>query len=151
MRATAADQNAEGSIKATEAELLETLDFGDTYDGKQGSQGARAKALLAVSAEGKIAGMAIYFFTYAAWHAKPGACLEDLYVLPEYRRLGYARLLVQAVAKQAKASGAIRMEWLCYKENQRALNFYAGLGAQEMDKLNYLRLDQEAMTALADV
>lgn len=71
-------------------------------------------------------------------------------MLPQYRRRGYARLLVQAVAKQAKSSGCVRMEWLCYKENHRALNFYAGLGAKEMDNLAFLRLDKKAMVDLTN-
>ncbi|PVH95772.1 acyl-CoA N-acyltransferase [Periconia macrospinosa] len=150
MHATAAEQNVAHAVQATESELLNTLSFGDTYDGAQGSRNPVGKALLALDPEGKVAGMAIYFFTYAAWIAKPGVCLEDLFVLPQYRRQGYARLLVQAVAKQAKTSGCVRMEWLCYKENHRALNFYASLGANKLENLAFLRLDQEAMVDLTN-
>ena len=149
MHATAAEQNVAHAVKATEAELLNTLDFHDACDGAQGSRTASAKALLVVAPEGKIAGMAIYFSTYVAWVAKPGVCLEDLFVLPEYRCRGYARLLVQAVAGRAKSSGAVRMEWLCYKENHGALKFYGRLGARGMDNLTVLRLDKEDMVAIA--
>jgi len=150
MHATAAEQNAAHAVKATEVDLLNTLDFGDAYDGAQRSRAALGKVLVVVAPEGSIAGMAIYFFTYAAWVAKLGVCLEDLFVLPEYRRRGYARILVQAVAKQAESSGAVRMEWLCYKENHRALMFYTSLGAKEMDNLTFLRLDKEGLAGLAD-
>lgn len=148
MRGAAVDQNVAGAVKATEAEILDALDFDD---GTQGSQIGRGRALLVVSPEGKIAGMAIYFFSCVAWLAKPGVYLEDLFVLPEFRRLGYARLLVQAVARHAKSSGAVRIEWLCYKDNQRAMNFYTGrLGAKEMDNMTILRLEKEALENLAD-
>jgi GNAT superfamily N-acetyltransferase len=150
MHATAGEQNVAHAVKATESELLSTLSFDDPYDGTQGCRNAVGKALLAVTPEGKVIGMAIYFFTYVAWIAKPGVCLEDLFVLPQYRRCGYARLLVQAVAKQAKASGCVRMEWLCYKENHRALNFYASLAAKEIDNLAFLRLEKEAIVDLAN-
>lgn len=148
MHATAAEQNVAHSVKATESDLLSTIGFDDAGDGTQGSRNAVGKALLVVDPEGQTAGMAIYFFTYVAWVAKPGVCLEDMFVLPKYRRRGYARLLVQAVAKHAKSSGCVRMEWLCYKENHRALNFYASLGARELDTLAVLRLDKEAMVDL---
>jgi GNAT superfamily N-acetyltransferase len=150
MHGTAAEQNVAQAVKATESDLLNTLAFVDAHDGMQGCRNAVGNAILAVAPDGKIAGMAIYFFTYVAWIAKPGVCLEDLFVHPQYRRHGYARLLVQEVVKRAKSSGCVRMEWLCYKENHRALNFYASLGAKNLDNLALLRLDKEAMVNLTN-
>ena len=150
MHATAAEQHVAHAVKATGTDLLNTLNFGDACDSTQRSHAALGKALLVVAPGNRIAGMAIYFFTYVAWVAKPGVCLEDLYVLPGYTRHGYARLLVQAVAKRAKVPNADRMEWLCFRGNHRALKFYASLGAKEMEDLTFLRLDKEALVDLAD-
>lgn len=153
MRATAADQNVPDAVKATETDLLNTIDFDqlNSADPDTATRHARiGKALLVVAPEGDVAGMAIYFMTYVAWLAKSGMCLEDLYVLPEYRRRGYARLLVEAVAKKAEEGGCSRMEWLCYKQNHRALSFYRSIGANEMEAVTILRLDDEAMASLAD-
>jgi GNAT superfamily N-acetyltransferase len=153
MRATAAEQGVLSTVTATEADLLNTLDLYDEdivkTHAEQTNPSQNAKALVLVSPEGDIAGMAIFFVTYVAWKAKSGICLEDLYVLQNYRRRGYARLLVQAVAKEADRLGCARMEWLCYKENHRALRFYRSIGAKELDTLTFLRLDRDAMVQFA--
>ncbi|KAL3446100.1 hypothetical protein BJX65DRAFT_280018 [Aspergillus insuetus] len=88
MRATAAEQNVPDAVTANEADLLDTLEFDQrNFDGcqKQTGDARNGKALLVESADGEVAGMAFYFITYVAWAAKPGICLEDLYVLPKYR------------------------------------------------------------------
>ncbi|KAH8810720.1 acyl-CoA N-acyltransferase [Xylogone sp. PMI_703] len=152
MHATAAEQGAANAVKATEAGLLNTLEFDDPKADSSDAQshGVRnGKVFVIVAPEGKIAGMAIYFITYVAWLAKSGLLLEDLYVLPEYRKRGYARLLVQAVVKKGESLGCARVEWLCYKQNDRALRFYRSLGAKEMDSMTFLRLEGDAMAELA--
>lgn len=45
--------------------------------------------------------------------AAPGACLKELYVVPEYRRQIYAGLFVEAMATAAKAGDCVKMDWLC--------------------------------------
>ncbi|RSL68946.1 hypothetical protein CEP54_002548 [Fusarium duplospermum] len=146
MRATAAEQSAASNVKATEQDLLDNLDFGDT---ETTTRNRFTKVILAVAPEG-IAGMATYFLTFAAWLGRSGVCLEDLYVAPEYRRRGYARDLIQAIAKEANELGCSRMEWQCYKDNHRALQFYQSLGAKVMDPIATLRLDKEGMEKLAE-
>lgn len=153
MRATATEQGVPDAVTATEADLLDTLDLPDSIvdtPAGQGNLSRSARALVLVAPEGEIVGMAIYFVTYVAWAAKSGTCLEDLFVLPAYRRRGYARLLVQAVAKEASRFGCARMEWLSYKENHRALRFYRNIGAKELDNLTVLRLDRDAMVDFTD-
>ncbi|KAI9038836.1 GNAT family N-acetyltransferase [Aspergillus affinis] len=153
MRATAAEQNVPDAVTATEADMRNAMGFNQTHSDspeKQVSGAHNGKALVVEASEGEIAGMAFYFTTYVAWAAKSGICLEDLYVLPKYRCRGYARLLVQGVAKKAEELGCSRMEWLCYKENDRALRFYRSLGAKEMEALKFLRLDGKAMTRFAN-
>jgi GNAT superfamily N-acetyltransferase len=152
MRATAAEQGVPDAVTATEARLGETLGLVEKTAEQLSSpskQPGGGKALVVVAPKGEIAGMAIYFVTYVAWAATSGMCLEDLFVLPQYRCRGYARLLVQAVAKEAGSSDCARTEWLCYKENRRALRFYRSLGAKELDNLTLLRLDRDAMEELS--
>lgn len=93
--------------------------------------------------------MATYFLTFVAWTGKRGICLEDLYVKPEFRARGYARLLVKEIAKRAEELGCARVEWFCFKGNERALRFYHGLGARDMDSMISLRLDGEGLRGLA--
>jgi GNAT superfamily N-acetyltransferase len=153
MRATTAEQGVPNKVTATEADLLSTLNLHETNIENPTAHRTishNAKALVLVAPEGEIAGMAIFSITYVAWAAKPGSCLEDLFVLPKYRCRGYARLLVQAVVREARDLGCIRTEWLCYKENHRALGFYRSIGALELDALTFLRLDGDAMESFAD-
>lgn len=119
--ATAAQQNVPDAVIATEADLHNALGFEQMHCGgpeKQGGGAHNGKALLVEVSEGEVAGMAFYF---TIWVAKSGICLEDLYVFPKYRCRGYARLLVQGVAKKAEELRCSRIEWLCYKQNHRAL------------------------------
>lgn len=153
MQATAAEQNVPDAVTATEADLLNALGFGQVHPdgrGKQAGGAHNGKAIIVEAPEGEVAGMAFYFTTYVAWTAKSGICLDDLYVLPKYRCRGYAKLLVQGVAKEAEELGCSRMEWLCYRQNHRALRFYRSIGAKEMDTLTFLRLDGDAMACLAN-
>lgn len=148
MRATTAEQNVPDAVTTTEADLLNTLGFDGSE--KQAGGAHNGGAILVEAPEGEVACMAFYFTTFVAWAAKPGIYLEDLYVLPKYRRRGYARLLVQGVAKKAEGLGCSRMEWLCYKRNHRALRFYSGVGARGMEALTFLRLDGDAMGRFAN-
>ncbi|CAI7620946.1 unnamed protein product [Penicillium pancosmium] len=153
MQATAAEQNVPNAVTATEADLINALGLEQVHSDDLENQTVGAhngKALLVEAPEGEVAGMAFYFTTYVAWAAKSGICLEDLYVLPKYRCRGYARLLVQGVAKKAEELGCLRMEWLCYKQNHRALRFYRSIGAKEMDALASLRLDGDEMADFAN-
>ncbi|KAF4467168.1 N-acetyltransferase ats1 [Fusarium albosuccineum] len=151
MHESAAEQNAPASAKATEQDLVAAIDFGDPQaSAERGPRGRFAKLILAVAPEGPVAGMATYFVTFAFFLGRSSVCLEDLFVLPEYRRRGYARDLVQAIARETTALGCARMEWQCYKENDRALRFYQSLGAKVMDPIAYLRLDEEGLVKLAN-
>ncbi|CAI7578401.1 unnamed protein product [Penicillium bialowiezense] len=150
MHATAAEQNVAHAITATETDLLKALGFDQMHPDTEPIAAHNANALIIEAPEGEIAGMAFYFTTFVAWAAKSGICLEDLYVVPKYRCRGYARLLVQGVAKKAEELGCARVEWLCYKQNDRALRFYRSVGAKEMDALTFLRLDGEAMVDFAN-
>ena len=106
------------------------------------------RPLLIFSPEGKPAGLLIYFFNYTTWAAAPGVCMEELYVVPEYRRHGYARLLVQALAAAAKEAGCVKMEWLCLQDNTKALKFYEKLGAVRKHDWTVLKVDEEGINRL---
>lgn len=149
MHATAADQDVPHAIKATEDDLLESIDFDEPHTSAH-RPFRHAKVLLVEAPDGELAGMATYFFTFTAWLAKPGIILEDLYVVPEYRRRQYARLLLQELAKEGNRLGCERIEWMCFKENHRALRFYNSIGAKQMDTIAWMRMDKEAMLKLAD-
>jgi len=96
-----------------------------------------------------VAGMALWFNNYSTWRAKPGIYLEDLYIRPQYRNRGYARMLLQELAREVLKIDGGRLEWSCLKWNEPSLEFYRALGAKEMHDWVGLRLEGEDLSNLA--
>ncbi len=73
--------------------------------------------------EDRMVGCAHFLFHTSTW--APTVCyLQDLFVLPEVRRQGIARTLVEAVAAQAREQGATRYYWLTQEGNASARALY---------------------------
>src|ERR1700742_726657 len=69
-----------------------------------------AEALVAEAGESLI-GFALFFTNFSTFLAKPGLYLEDLFVLPERRREGVGRALMEALARIALERDYGRFEW----------------------------------------
>ncbi|QNM96954.1 GNAT family N-acetyltransferase [Chitinimonas koreensis] len=94
-------------------------------------------------------GFAIYFHNYSSFVAKPGLYLEDLFVLPEYRRNGIGEAMFREVAARAVARGCGRFEWAVLDWNAPALNFYRKLGATVMPDWRICRATGDTLRAMA--
>ena len=105
-----------------------------------------AGALLA-RVDGAPAGYAIYFPTFSSFTGRGGVWLDDLFVLPTFRKQGLGRKLIEAVAKIAAERGCARFEWLALDWNERALEFYRGLGARTLDEWVLLRINPAELRA----
>ncbi|MCY7372511.1 MAG: GNAT family N-acetyltransferase, partial [Spirochaetaceae bacterium] len=66
--------------------------------------------------------------------------LRDLFVTPEHRRGGVGRALVDAVAADARAGGAVRVGLQTEADNHAALSVYRGAGFEELTELRTLIL-----------
>jgi GNAT superfamily N-acetyltransferase len=99
--------------------------------------------------DGKPAGFAFYFFNYSTWVGRPGIYVEDLFVLPEFRRLGIGRELLKQVAAIALENGCQRLQWQVLDWNTPAIDFYRALGAEFMDEWRTVRVNGEALGRLA--
>ena len=106
-----------------------------------------AGALLA-RCDGKLAGYAIYFFTFSSFIGRAGIWLEDLYVRPDFRKQGLGLGLIQAVARIGVERNCGRFEWTALDWNVKALDFYDKLGAQKLDEWIILRMNQEQLRGL---
>lgn len=145
IRAAAEDQAPGAKVSATETALLNTLHFSDVDE--PGSNRI-AWPLLIFSPDDEPAGLLIYFRNYSTWAASPGVCLEELYIIPKYRRYGYARMLIERMAAAAKSLGSIKMDWVCLTGNEKALKFYNKLGAKRMQDWTVLKVDKEGIAKL---
>lgn len=96
-------------------------------------------------------GMALYFYNYSTWRSRAGIYLEDLYVRPTERGMGYGKKLLSALAKQVVDMGGFRLEWVVLKWNEPSINFYKSLGAQAMDDWVGMRVDGESLAKLANL
>lgn len=97
-----------------------------------------------------VSGLAIYFFNYSTWKATPGVWLEELYVPPEFRRRGYAELLIRAMATEASKAGCEKIDWVCLTDNELALRYCEKtIGAKRMSDWATLRVDKAGIERLA--
>ena len=95
--------------------------------------------------------MALYYTSYSTWLASPGIFLEDLFIRPEFRGLGYGKLLIKRLAREAVgiSDGKGRLEWNVLKWNEPSLRFYENIGAERLDEWVGMRVDGDRLVELA--
>jgi GNAT superfamily N-acetyltransferase len=108
------------------------------------------EAILAESA-GKAVGFALFFHNYSTFLTKPGIYLEDLFVLPEYRRQGIGKALITKVAQITLERDCGRLEWSVLDWNEPAKEFYRSMGASILDDWRICRVTEDALTQLGTV
>ncbi|MGD1824560.1 Ribosomal protein S18 acetylase RimI [Chromobacterium violaceum] len=131
-------ERAEREVKAGVADIEATL-FGP---------GAKAQALMC-EVDGKLAGFAVYFFSYSTWLGKNGLYLEDLYVTPELRGAGAGKALLRHLARLACDNDCGRFEWSVLDWNQPAIDFYESIGAAPQSEWIRYRLAGEGLRRFA--
>jgi GNAT superfamily N-acetyltransferase len=99
---------------------------------------------------GQAVGFALFFHNYSTFLTKPGIYLEDLCVLPEFRRKGIGRVLLNYLAQLAVSRGCGRLEWSVLDWNEPAIAFYRGLGASILENTRICRLTGGELTHLAN-
>jgi GNAT superfamily N-acetyltransferase len=125
-------------VVATEASLRESL-FGSL----------RVAEVVIVYTGTEPAGFAVFFHNYSTFLGRPGIYLEDLFVLPEWRRRGLGTQLLAHVAREAVARKCGRLEWAVLDWNEPAIAFYKKLGARAMDEWTVYRITGDALKKLA--
>lgn len=98
---------------------------------------------------GEPVGFALYFRNFSTFLAKPGIYLEDLYVKPELRGLGFGKALLSYLAKLAVDTDCGRLEWTCLNWNEPSIRFYRGMGARPMSEWTTYREEGAALKKLA--
>ncbi|MEO8482845.1 MAG: GNAT family N-acetyltransferase [Acidobacteriota bacterium] len=95
-------------------------------------------------------GFAVYFHNYSTFVGRPGLYMEDLFVLPEYRRQGIGRKLLAHVASVAVERNCGRMEWAVLDWNTAAIHVYRAVAAKSMDEWTVFRLTGDELRQLAE-
>ncbi|MQX52670.1 GNAT family N-acetyltransferase [Alcanivorax sediminis] len=138
IRSLARYEKAEDQVETDEAQLASTL-----FDA-----GATAHAIVAEQ-DGRLVGMAIYFFNYSTWQGRNGLYLEDLFVEPACRGAGLGKAMLAQLAAIAVEQNCGRFEWSVLDWNTPAIEFYESLGARPQSEWVRYRLEGEALNALA--
>ena len=96
------------------------------------------------------AGFALWFYNYSTFNGRHGIYLEDLYVRPQFRRLGFGKMLLKSLAKRCEREGLMRLQWQVLDWNTPSITFYKGLGSKLHQEWIGCRVEGEALRALAE-
>jgi GNAT superfamily N-acetyltransferase len=106
-----------------------------------------AHALVA-GMNGRPVGYAVFYRTFSTFVGRPGIFLDDLFVRPQFRKLGIGRALLTRVAEIGVELGGGRFEWITLRWNENAFRFYRSIGASVMNEWALLRMDSRAVSKL---
>ncbi len=95
-------------------------------------------------------GYALLLQTYSTFLAAPSLYLEDVFVLPDYRKRGIGTALLRFCVQTASERGCGRMEWTCLDWNTNAQAMYERMGARRMKEWFLYRMTRPAMAALLE-
>ena len=95
------------------------------------------------------AGFALYFYNFSTFLGRSGIYLEDLFVVPAWRRQGVGRELLRHLARRAVGDGCGRLEWSVLDWNEPAIRFYRAIGARPMEEWTVYRLTGDALVRFA--
>ena len=109
----------------------------------------KAEVIFAVE-NGEEVGFALFFYNFSTFLGRAGIYLEDLFVLPHKRGLGYGKGLLRQLAKRAVQQNCGRLEWACLNWNKPSIDFYLSLNAMPMDEWKVYRLEGESLAEMAE-
>jgi GNAT superfamily N-acetyltransferase len=99
--------------------------------------------------DGEVAAMALWFLNFSTWDGVEGIYLEDLFVRPQFRRLGLARGLLTALAKECVDNNYTRLAWAVLNWNADAIALYDAVGGQPQSEWTTYRVSGPELTDLA--
>lgn len=134
IQALATYEKLSHAVTGTEEALQQHL-FGDR---------PYAEVLLAHTAT-EVIGYALFFTTYSTFLTRPGLWLEDLFVLPAYRRQGVGTALLKALARLACDRDYGRIEWSVLDWNTPAIQLYERIGATVLPDWRICRLSGDVL------
>jgi GNAT superfamily N-acetyltransferase len=87
--------------------------------------------------EGRAAGFATIFWSWATTSAERIGVMNDLFVAPEARGTGLAATLIEACRAECAARGAGKLTWQTAPDNAAAIKVYDRVGATREQWVDY--------------
>lgn len=109
----------------------------------------KAAEVIFAEEDGVVIGFALFFHNFSTFVGRKGLYLEDLFIIPEKRGLGYGKAILKYLANIAVERNCGRMEWICLDWNQSALKVYRSIGAIPMDEWTVQRLNEKTLKQVA--
>lgn len=100
--------------------------------------------------DGVVIGFALFFHNFSTFVGRKGLYLEDLFIIPEKRGLGYGKAILKYLANIAVERNCGRMEWICLDWNAPSLAFYRSIGAVPLDEWTVQRMTEPIVKRFAD-
>jgi GNAT superfamily N-acetyltransferase len=79
---------------------------------------------LVAELDGRLIGLTHYLFHRSTTLLAPICYLQDLFTLPERRRTGVGRALIEEVYRRAQQAGSVRVYWQTHETNLLAQRLY---------------------------
>jgi len=95
------------------------------------------------------AGCAIWHRSFSTFRGREVMYLEDLSVLPQFRRRGVARALLKETARLAVSMSYPAIGWMMMGWNAEGRALYESIGAEIEEGVNFCRLHGAALERLA--
>ena len=99
--------------------------------------------------DGLVIGFALFFHNFSTFVGRKGLYLEDLFIIPEKRGLGYGKAILKYLANIAVERHCGRMEWICLDWNAPSLAFYRSIGAIPMDEWTVQQMHEDVVKSFA--
>ena len=109
----------------------------------------KAAEVVFAEEDGVVIGFALFFHNFSTFVGRKGLYLEDLFIIPEKRGLGYGKAILKYLANIAIERNCGRMEWICLDWNAPSLAFYRSIGAVPMDEWTVQRMHENVVKTFA--
>ena len=109
----------------------------------------KAAEVVFAEEDGVVIGFALFFHNFSTFVGRKGLYLEDLFIIPEKRGLGYGKAILKYLANIAVERNCGRMEWICLDWNAPSLAFYRSIGAVPMDEWTVQRMHENVVKTFA--
>ena len=109
----------------------------------------KAAEVVFAEEDGIVIGFALFFHNFSTFVGRKGLYLEDLFIIPEKRGLGYGKAILKYLANIAVKRNCGRMEWICLDWNAPSLAFYRSIGAIPLDEWTVQRMHKNVVKSFA--